>query len=54
MLDFGVQKSKKSLHRVARGAEICDGHRTVLQATYAQYARLDARPHEKTFQTWTE
>src|ERR1019366_5029943 len=33
---------------------ICGGLVTVLQATYAQCARMDARPHEKTFQTWTE
>ena len=28
--------------------------RSVLQATYARCARLDARHHEKTFQTWPE
>ena len=26
--------------------------RAVLQATYARTARMDARPHEKTFETW--
>jgi hypothetical protein len=39
---------------IAKGAAICGAHRAVLQATYAQYARLDARPHEKTFPTWSE
>jgi hypothetical protein len=39
---------------IAEGAAICDSPSTLLQPTYAQYARLDARPHEKTFQTWPE
>ena len=39
---------------VDRGASICGGGVAVLQADYARCARLDARPHEKTFQAWAE
>jgi len=28
--------------------------RPVLQADYARTARMDARPNEKTYQTWTQ
>jgi hypothetical protein len=39
---------------VDEGAVICGGGVAVLQADYARCARLDARPHEKTFQAWAK
>src|ERR1035438_5435060 len=55
---FSANCQAEMLHRgrkvSRRMRDICDSPRALLQTTYARSARMDKRPHEKTFQTWAE